>query len=86
MGKAEKLLKRFLSKPKDFTYDELKKLLRFFGYEEATTGKTSGSRVTFYNSRREHTIKLHRPHPKPFLKRYQLDFIEDSLKEEGQLK
>jgi hypothetical protein len=86
MGKAEKLLKRFLSKPKDFTYDELKQLLRSFGYEEVKTGKTSGSRATFYNAKTGHTMKLHKPHPKPVLKRYQLDDIEDKLREEGLLK
>jgi hypothetical protein len=49
MGKADKLLKRFLSKHKDFTYEELKRLLRSLGYEEARTGKTLGSRVAFIN-------------------------------------
>ncbi len=86
MGKAEKLLRRFLLKPTDFTYDELKNLLGYFGYDETKAGKTSGSRVTFYNSKTEHVIKLHKPHPKPVLKRYQLDDIEDRLKEEGLLK
>ena len=49
MSKAEKLLERFLSKPKDFTFEELRKLLKGLGYEEAKAGKTSGSRVAFYN-------------------------------------
>ncbi|MBI4843409.1 MAG: type II toxin-antitoxin system HicA family toxin [Nitrospirae bacterium] len=80
MSKAEKLLKRFLSKPKDFTFDELKKLLKSFGYEEAKTGKTSGSRVAFINHQTKSVIRLHRPHPTPELKRYQLDNAEDTLK------
>ena len=45
MTKKNKLLERFLSVPKDFTYDELKTLLRSLGYEESNLGKTSGSRV-----------------------------------------
>jgi hypothetical protein len=49
MGKHEKLLKRFLSKPADFTFDELRRLLSYLGYDEAKTGKTSGSRAAFYN-------------------------------------
>ncbi len=80
MSKADKLLNRFLSKPKDFTFDELKKLLKSFGYEEAKTGKTSGSRVAFINHQTKSVIRLHRPHPNPVLKRYQLDNAEDVLR------
>ena len=32
MGSHEKLLKRFLSFPKDFTWNELNRLLRKYGY------------------------------------------------------
>lgn len=80
MSKSEKLIRRFLSKPKDFTYDELKKLLAFLGYREEKTGKTSGSRVAFINPKTKHIIRLHKPHPKPELKKYQLDYIEDELR------
>jgi hypothetical protein len=86
MGKAEKLLIRFLSKPKDFTYSELKKLLISFGYEEARTGKTSGSRVAFINQKTRHIIRLHKPHPNPELKHYQLNDIEDELRRMGVIK
>jgi len=86
MGKAEKLLKRFLSKPRDFTYAELKKLMGSFGYEEAKTGKTSGSRVAFINQQTKHIIRLHKPHPKPELKLYQLNDIEDELRRMGVIK
>jgi hypothetical protein len=34
MSTFEKLLTPFLSKPKDFTYDELKRILAGFGYTE----------------------------------------------------
>jgi len=80
MGKSEKLLKRFLSKPKDFTYDELRRLLKSFGYEEAKTGKTSGSGVAFINQKTRHIIRLHKPHPKPELKHYQLNDVEEELR------
>lgn len=83
MSKAGKLLKRFLSKPKDFTFEELARLLKSFGYEEVKTGKTSGSRVAFINYETKHIIRLHKPHPKPDLKRYQLDNVEDELKSKG---
>ncbi len=80
MSKHEKILERFLSKPKDFSYDELKSLLHGFGYIEIKTGRTSGSRVAFYNAETRHLIRLHKPHPKNILKRYQLDYLEQELK------
>lgn len=86
MSKTEKLLQRFLSKPKDFTFEELARLLKGFGYEAAKTGKTSGSRVAFLNKETKSVIRLHKPHPNPELKRYQLDDAEDTLKKAGVIK
>jgi len=51
-----------------------------FGYEEAATGKTSGSRFAFVNRGTMHIIRLHKPHPNPELKRYQLEEIENALR------
>ena len=86
MGKAEKLLKRFLSKPKGFTYDELKRFLMGFGYVEAKTGKTSGSRVAFINHQTKSIIRLHRPHPSPTLKEYQINDVEEVLRKTRMIK
>jgi len=80
MSQEEKLIKRLLSKPKDFTYDELRKLLRKLGYEEKQSGKTSGSRVAFVNPDSEHIIRLHKPHPNNELKQYQMEQIIEELK------
>ena len=80
MSKHEKLLKRFLSNPKDFTYNELKALLNGFGYSECTGGSTSGSRVAFINNKTQHIIRLHKPHPRNILKRYQIELIEEELR------
>jgi len=77
MTKAEKLLNRFLSRPNDFTYNELIRLLRGFGYEEL---QGSGSRVIFHNKEIKHSMKLHKPHPDNVLKRYQIDLIIQELK------
>ncbi|MCE5255779.1 MAG: type II toxin-antitoxin system HicA family toxin [Spirochaetaceae bacterium] len=85
MSKDEKLLKRFLARPKNFTYDELRKLLKSFGYVEDQQGKTSGSRVAFYNENTQHIIRLHKPHPGNELKMYQIDLIREELKERGLL-
>jgi len=86
MTRQEKLLKRFLSKPRDFSYDEMRKLLKGYGYKEIRSGRSSGSRVAFFNEKSHHIIRLHRPHPKNTLKRYQLDLIEEELKNRRVLK
>lgn len=86
MSKAEKLLKRFLSKPKDFTFDELRRLLKSLGYEEAKTGRTSGSRVAFINHQTKSIIRIHRPHPSPELKPYQLNEVKEALQKAEAIK
>jgi len=80
MTKAEKLLNRFLSRPKDFTYNELVRLLSSRGYKEL---QGSGSRITFYNEGIKHNIKLHKPHPGNVLKRYQIELVMQELKTNG---
>jgi len=45
MARQDKLLARFRRHPADFTWDELMRLLRSFGYEVESKGRTSGSRV-----------------------------------------
>lgn len=47
MGQKEKLIKKLLSKPKDFTFTEAETLLNYFDYVRSNKGKTSGSRVIF---------------------------------------
>ncbi len=86
MARSEKLLERFLSKPTDFKYDELRRLLRGFGYEELKTGKTTGSRIAYANRQTKDIIRLHRSHPRPILRRYQIDLIEAALREKGYIK
>ena len=80
MTKAEKLLNRFQSRPKDFTYNELLRLLSRLGYKEQ---QGSGSRVVFSNEKIKHNIKLHKPHPGNILKSYQIDLIIQELKSNG---
>jgi len=82
MSKRNKLLNRFLSKPEDFTYNELVKLPGYYGYVEIQKGKTSGSRVAFINEKK-HIIILHRPHPHNEMKHYQLNYIEQELRKAG---
>lgn len=83
MSQFEKLLKRFQNLPADFTYDELVRLLTGFGYTESNKGKTSGSRVKFYNDITESEIVLHKPHPDNILKKYALRQILAELMSAG---
>jgi hypothetical protein len=84
MSKKDKLVRRFLSKPKDFTWQELIVILAGFGYMQQTTGKTGGSRARFTHKNLPPII-LHKPHPAKILKRYQVEQIIEMLKSEGLL-
>jgi hypothetical protein len=72
MSSHEKLVERFLSLPKDFTWDELKRLVGRYGYYQNNKGKTSGSRVKFEKDDSDICLDLHKPHPSNILKSYQL--------------
>lgn len=82
MSRQQKLLKRFRSGPKDFSWNELQSLLAGFGYEESNAGKTSGSRCRFIHEWRG-PILLHKPHPDGTLKAYQVRQIVEQLEAEG---
>lgn len=81
MTKHHKLTARLLSSPKDFTWDELAKILSGLGYKQISAGKIGGSRVRFIHLSYPPII-LHKSHPKLILKRYQLENIIDLLKQE----
>jgi len=85
MAQIDKLVKKLLSLPKDFTWDELTKVLAHFGYTEVKTGKTGGSRRKFADVD-GHVISLHQPHPDSIMKHYQLKEVVASLKEKGKFK
>ena len=44
MSRRDKLFKKLLTRPTDFTYDEARTLLGGFSYGEDNRGQTSGSR------------------------------------------
>ena len=83
MSKKEKLLKRLLSRPCDFTYREVKSLLFDLGYNEDNRGRTSGSRVAFVHTETKHIIRFHKPHPGNTLKMYQIDELIETLRAQG---
>ncbi len=85
MTKLDKLLDKLSNRPNTFKYTDLKSLLINLGYQELNKGKTSGSRVAFYNKRSDHLIRLHKPHPGNELKKYVVGQIYDELKTQGYL-
>ena len=71
MSKLQKDIERLKSKPKDYTYDELKVLLNKLGFSEYNKGKTSGSSVKFIDNY-DRKIVLHKPHPSNIIKSYKI--------------
>ena len=78
MSTMEKLIARFMTKPRDFSWQELTRLLNHFGYIEIAG---TGSKRKFEHTQHT-TIRLHEPHPKSILKKYQIDLVYSALKEE----
>ena len=85
MGTKEKLIERFKNQPKDFTFDEMEKLLFIFGYVKSDKGKTSGSRVIYKNGNKR-PIMLHKPHPGNIIKSYAMKQVLNDLTEAGSIK
>jgi len=83
VARRDKLIERLQQRPRDFTWDELVRLLSSLGFEPVKGGKTGGSRQRFIHSSSGVVISLHRPHPHKELKRYQLDQILETLQAEG---
>lgn len=81
MSKIEKEIERLKLKPKDFTYDEAKRILNYLGFYENNKGRTYGSRVEFKNEELNKKIDMHKPHPGNLLKGYQINNILKSLNE-----
>jgi hypothetical protein len=85
MSRQEKLTSRLLSVPKDFTWDELIKVLTTFGYKELKGGKTGGSRRRFTDDNKN-VITLHKPHPANIVKEYAIRDVITHLKSKGHIK
>ena len=61
MSKIAKLLEKLKSNPKDFKYSEMVRILENYGYIITQSGKTSGSSVTFRNTKGD-KFTIHKPH------------------------
>lgn len=79
MSTKEKLIDRFLSMPTDFTYGELVRLFRLFGFVESQKGRTSGSRVEFVSLDEGKTFMMHKPHPANRIKSYAMKQVLEYL-------
>lgn len=80
MTKIDKLIQKLHKNPSDLTWNELVKVLGYYGFSEVKTkGKTAGSRRKFINDTKE-VISLHKPHPKPVVKEYVIKQIIEKLK------
>jgi predicted RNA binding protein YcfA (HicA-like mRNA interferase family) len=82
VSKADKLLNRICSKPKDFTWGELTTLLAGFGFELV---KGNGSSRKFLHPSTKVVLMMHEPHPGNILKAYQVRAVLDFLKAEGHI-
>lgn len=82
MSSKDELITRFLSIPKDFTYEEVVRLFAVFGYTEFSKGRTSGSRVQFYRNDGQSYI-MHKPHPSTIIKLGALRQLIDYVKEQN---
>lgn len=83
MSKREKLIDRFISMPKDFTFDEMIRLFAIFGFEVDNKGGTSGSRLALSNATQGLSYNMHRPHPDSNIKMYVMRQVAEFLLENG---
>ena len=84
MSRQEKLIGRLRSRPRDFRWDELERLLAGLGYTEAPRGKTGGSRRRFVHVS-GHLLSFHKPDPGTIVRGYVVDELLRVLMEEGLL-
>ena len=84
MGQKEKLIKKLMSKPKDFTFEEAETLLNYFDYVRSNKGRTRGSWVIFIKEGC-HAILLHKPYPRKELLAYQIKTLISVLEQETRL-
>ena len=70
MNRKEKLIKRFRTLPRDFTFEEVVTLFQVCGFTLENKGSTSGSRNRFYNETDQNAYIMHKPHPSNIIKGY----------------
>ena len=86
MSRDEKLIKKLIKIPANFTYDEMITLLKNFGYTKDVSKRSSGSAVMFFNREINDKIMFHKPHPQKEMKKYILKMIVEKLRNNGMIK
>ena len=86
INKKEKLIKRFRTLPKDFTFEEVEALFNGCGFTLENKGATSGLRVKFYNEKDQNSYIMHKPHPSNIIKGYIMRDILNYLLKNGYIK
>ena len=81
MSQIEKLKTRLLNKPKDFTIEELERLLFGLGYIRGKQGKTVGSKIEYLDPSSGKHLVFHSPHPQKELKAYAIQKVIQFLEE-----
>lgn len=86
MNKKEKLIKRFRTLPRDFTFEEVEVLFQGCGFVLTNKGATSGSRVKFFNEIDKNAYIMHKPHPSNIIKGYIMRDILNFLMKNNYIK
>lgn len=79
MNKKEKLIERFRTLPRDFTFEEVVTLFQSRGFTLENKGATSGSRVRFYHESDQNAYIMHKLHPSNIIKGYMMRDILNFL-------
>ncbi len=82
MGRKEKLLTKLQEANNTYPWSDLVTLLKQLGYEKE---EMAGSRIRFYHQKRQHMIRLHKPHPANEIKGGALRDIRNQFEQEGYL-
>ena len=80
MSKADKLITKLRSKPKDFRWSEVETIMSSLGFEKI---EGNGSRVKFVMPGTKLVINLHKPHPSNEMKSYAVKLLLEKLIEQG---
>ena len=83
MNKKDKLLQRFRTLPRDFSFSEMEALFKSCGFTLSNKGATSGSRVEFINEKDGNSYIMHKPHPSNIIKGYVMRQVYNYLEVNG---
>ena len=82
MSKRDKLIQRLLSKPSDFTWDEVTAVMGACNFR---MHKKSGSARTFVHATTKTIVRLHEPHPQNTILHYMAKQLIEGLRAAGEI-